>query len=118
MKQTTFLFVACVIVVVGAQAASAAEPIAIGDRTCLFLDDRFIAEQSGMRRAWHQGKPRPEVAIQAEKENAWEKWPHLFGSVIHDPQDGLYKMYYESAIIPRREGRTASFTCYICYAES
>jgi hypothetical protein len=40
---------------------SAMEPLDISDRTCLFLDDRFIAEQSGLKHAWHQGQPRSEV---------------------------------------------------------
>src|ERR1043166_8331722 len=80
----------------------------IRDRTCLFLDDRFVAEQSGLKRTWHQGKPQPQPAI--TESGKWERWLHMFGSVIHDPKDGLYKMYYESAIFPRREGpgRTAS----------
>src|ERR1043166_2751716 len=112
----SLFFSACAILV--ATRTFAAEPIAVGDRTCLFFDERFIAEQSGLKRTWHQGQPRPEVAIKAEKENVWEKWPHLFGSVIHDPKDGLYRMYYEVAIYPHREGRTSSFTCHIWYAES
>jgi hypothetical protein len=66
----------------------ASEPVAVGDRTCLFLDDRFIAEQSGLKRIWHQGKPRPEPAITGN-------WPHMFGSVLYDPQTKLYKMWYE-----------------------
>ena len=105
-------------VFLSAALSSATEPIDVGDRACLFLDDRFVAEQSGLKRTWHQGQPRPEVAIKATE--PWEKWPHIWGSVIRDPKDGLYKMYYESAIMPRREGpgRTSSLTCYICYAES
>jgi hypothetical protein len=92
-----------------------AAPHQIGDRTCLFLDDRFVAEQSGLRRTWHQGRPRDDVAIRATE--PWEKWPHLFGSVFRDPSDGKYKMYYESAIYPALRPPD-SFTCYICYAES
>jgi len=117
MKTQLPVFLVLVSAIV-ASSVVGAEPVAVGDGTCLFLDDRFIAEQSGLKRVWHQGKPRPEVAIQATE--SWEKWPHLWGSVIRDPKDGLYKMYYESAIMPRREGpgRTTSFTCYICCAES
>jgi hypothetical protein len=89
--------------------------VCVGHRACLFLDDRFIAEQTGIKRVWHAGKPRQEVAIKATE--PWEKWPHLFGSVFRDPKDGLYKMYYESAIFPALRPPD-SFTCYICYAES
>ena len=94
----------------------ATEPIPVGDRACLFLDDRFIAEQSGLKRVWHQGQPRPEVAIQATE--PWEEWTHLYGSAFRDPQDGLFKMYYVSAIFPARTNLDGSCTSFICYAES
>ncbi len=90
-------------------------PARVEDRACLFLDDRFIAEQAGLKRTWHAGKPRAEVAIQATE--PWEKWPHLWGSVFRDSHDGLYKMYYESAVFPSLKPPD-SFTCYVCYAES
>src|SRR5687768_17458566 len=96
-------------------AEEPARPLAIGDRACLFLDDHFVAEQTGLKRVWHAGKPRDEVAVKATE--LWEKWPHLFGSVFRDPKDGLFKMYYESAIFPSLKPPD-SFTCLICYAES
>jgi hypothetical protein len=65
-----------------------AAPIDVADRTCLFLDDQFIAEQSGLTRTWHQGKRQAEAAITGQ-------WPHMFGSVLYDPQTKLYKMWYE-----------------------
>lgn len=95
--------------------ANEAKPLQVASRACLFLDDCFIAEQSGLKRTWHAGRPREDVAIRATE--PWEKWPHLFGSVFRDPKDGLYKMYYESAIFPSLRPPD-SFTCYICYAES
>ncbi len=75
----------------------------VGDRTCLFLDDRFIAEQKGLTRTWRQARPLPQPAITGD---AWDQWPHLFGSAIFDPQEKLYRMWYSSI----REG--------IFYAES
>lgn len=91
-------------------------PMQIGDRACLFLDDHFLAEQSGFKRTWHQGQPQPDVAIK-DIGAPWERWPHMFGSTVHDPQAKLYRMYYESAIYPSRTPPN-SFTTYICYAES
>ena len=82
------MFVCAFSVVMLPMSIAATEPLSIGDRTCLFLDDRFIAEQSGLKRTWHQGKPRPEPAITGT-------WPHMFGSVLCDPQVRLYKMWYE-----------------------
>src|SRR5262249_27469982 len=73
--------------------AADAPAAGVTTRTCLFLDNRFIAEQAGLTRTWHQGKPM-RVANQSDK--AWESWPHLFGSVFFDPKDRLYRMYYEA----------------------
>lgn len=100
-----------------AQAVHAAEePLKVGDRACLFLDDHFIAVQAGLTRAWHQGQPRPEVVVKDEG-RPWEKWPHMFGSVLYDPEAKLYRMYYESAVQPSRSPPN-SFTTFVCYAES
>ncbi|MEO6434716.1 MAG: hypothetical protein ABIP55_03005, partial [Tepidisphaeraceae bacterium] len=74
-----------------ADAAPAVEQV--GDRACLFLDDRFVAEQSGLTRTWHPGRPLPEPAVVGD---AWDQWPHLFGSVVFDPQEKLYRMWYSS----------------------
>src|ERR1043166_7737626 len=76
--------------------------IPVGDPPCLFLDNHFIAEQSGLARRWHQGKPEPEPAITGT-------WPHMFGSVLYDPQAKLYKMWYEDV---------ADGAGWIYYAES
>ena len=107
-----------VVILTTALPALQAEPISVGDRTCLFLDDHFIAEQSGLKRTWHQGQPHPEVAIQEDVgRDKWEKWPHLYGSVLYDPQGKVYRMYYTSAVWPSRTPGQ-SFTSFICYAES
>lgn len=123
MKRTwhTLLPLAGVLAVTNGRAAaepSTPGPASVGTRACLFLDDRFIAEQSGLKRTWHQGKPRPEVAVVEDVgKGKWEKWPHLYGSVLYDPQARRYRMYYTSAVWPSRTPGQ-SFTSYICYAES
>lgn len=97
-------------------AAFAADlPLTVGTRACLFLDDHFVAEQSGFKRTWYQGQPRPEVAL--KESEPWERWLHAFGSAFHDPESGVYRLYYESAIYPSRTPGQ-SFTTFICYAES
>src|SRR5262245_15073323 len=102
------LGLALVIVIVSHLAGEpTAAPLDIADRACLFLDDHFVAEQAGLKRTWHQAKPRDEVAIAAE--GAWEKFPHLFGSVLRDPKDGLYKMYYGSCVF--RGNHPRDFLC-------
>src|SRR5262245_56958635 len=90
-------------------AAGAAEPIAVGTRTCLFLDDRFIAEQAGLKLTWNQGKPNAEPAIAVTQ--PWEKWPHMFGSALYDPKTKLYKLWYQDNPIWTERGG-------VFYAES
>jgi len=57
------------------------------------LDDRWIAEQTGFERTWHEGQPSDPIIV-ADKR--WERWPHLFGSVLFDPEHKLYRMWYEA----------------------
>jgi hypothetical protein len=116
LRRQALLAILALVACTAPLASHAADsPMAVGDRTCLFLDDHFVAEQSGFTRTWHQGQPRPEVAI--KESSPWERWPHLFGSAIYDPRAKLYRMYYESAIYPSRSPPN-SFTTYVCYAES
>lgn len=100
------------------QTAVAAEtaPLNVGDRTCLFLDDHFLAEHTGLTRAWHQGQPRDDVTIKDEG-RTWERWPHMFGSTLYDPAAKRFRMYYESAVYTSRHPPN-SFSTFVCYAES
>ena len=94
MNRTRCLASTFATVVLSAALSSATEPIDVGDRVCLFLDDRFVAKQVGLERTWHQGKPLENPAIASS--DLVDRWPHLFGSVVYDPQDKLYKMWYSS----------------------
>ena len=115
MKHASFILAS---LIVAQTDVFAADPIAITDQTCLFLDDRFIAEQSGLSRTWHPAQPQPEPAIVEDVgKGKWERWPHMFGSTLYDPEAKLYRIYYESAIWPSRTPPN-SFTTYVCYAES
>jgi len=86
----------------------------VGDRACLLLDDRFVASQSGLSRTWHPGEPVPGVALEATE--AWEDWPHLFGSVLFDPHERIYKMWYQ--VLNPQVGRDGGNRYFVCYAES
>lgn len=119
MRQLLFVFAMWSAIDAGAGSGMAEQPpapLVVGNRTVLFLDDHCLAEHAGLKRTWHQGQPRAEVAIQ-EEGHAWERWPHMFGSTLFDPAAKKYRMYYESAIYPSRTPPN-SFTNYICYAES
>jgi len=90
-------------------------PLPVGTNTCLFLDDHFIAEQSRLKRVWHQGKPHPEAVV-AETE-PWERWLCLYGACFYDPVGKVYRMYYQTTHSPSGEPGI-SFRQDICYAES
>lgn len=100
-----------------ATPANAAPPLVVADRACLFLDDRFISDQQGLTRTWHAGEPVSDVMIDATE--PWEDWPHLFGSVLFDPQEKLYKMWYQ-VLNPRvkLDAEEGSGRYFVCYAES
>src|SRR5438552_2297850 len=95
LDRRTFLAGGLALGAVAAEAKKDAGGAAIdvADRACFFLDDRFIAEMDGLKRTWHQGKPRTEIAL-TERE-PWEQNLHLYGSVLYDPETKLYKMWYQ-----------------------
>ncbi len=72
-------------------------PLTVANRACLFLDDYFLAEQAGVKRVWHQGQPKPVIIDRSEPWEAAGKpgGLHLYGSVVFDPADRSYKMYYQ-----------------------
>lgn len=95
----------------GFSAEQSSGPLVVGNRACLFLDDRFVAERAGLKRVWHQGKPLADPAIVADR--PWDTWPHLFGSVFHDARDGVFRMWYTSVNAPGKKPEDL-----ILYAES
>lgn len=106
-------FVACVILT--STRAVFAEPLVVADRTCLFLDDHFIAEQSGLKRTFHQGKPHPKAVV--SETEPWEQWICLYGGCFYDPFAKVYRMYYQTTFYPSGVPGV-SFRQDICYAES
>lgn len=102
---------------VAAQGDAQTTPWSVGDRPCLVLDNRYIESQSGLVRTWHQGVPVKEPVIEASE--PWEAWPHLFGSVLFDAQEKLYKMWYQ-VLNPRSslDAEEGSGRYFVCYAES
>lgn len=101
---------------------STASAHSIADRACLFLDDRFIEEQSGLKRVWHQAQPIPEAIIKPDQ--PWEHWIHVWGTVLFDPKDQLYKIWYTNTVLlprtPETQPKWAMYQEYShsCYAES
>ncbi|MDE0086182.1 MAG: hypothetical protein OXU23_10750 [Candidatus Poribacteria bacterium] len=59
----------------------------------LFLDMHHITRIEGLYRRMHQPERYPENPI-LRGENPWESVASLYGTVLYDPQDSLFKMWY------------------------
>ncbi len=59
----------------------------------LFLDLHHITRIEGLYRQMHQPKRHPENPI-LRGENPWESVASLYGTVLYNPQDSLFKMWY------------------------
>lgn len=59
----------------------------------LFLDMHHITRIEGLYRRLHQPERHPENPI-LRGENPWESVASLYGTVLYDPQDSLFKMWY------------------------
>ena len=94
---------------------TAAEPIDIGSRLELFVDDHLVDKLTGeARRVLHRPVPR-EVALDRTK--PWEGNASGYTTVFQDGD--LYRMYYRGFHIAYSDGESeATNREVICYAES
>ena len=92
---------------------AAAEPIEIGARRELFVDDHLIESLRDARRQLHHPVPR-EVAIVHDA--PWEGAGSGYHSVIRDGD--LYRMYYRGSALGVEDGKLKLGTEVYCYAES
>ncbi len=90
--------------------------INIADRTQLFVDDYMIAE-TDLERIVHEAEKTAPI-LEANVDNEWEtNGAYLYGSVLYDDKDGLYKMWYQSYNASYVEGGDAA-SVMACYATS
>ena len=59
----------------------------------LFLDMREVTRIERLHRRVHQPVRHPENPI-LRGVNPWEKMASLYGTVLRDPSDGQFKMWY------------------------
>lgn len=93
-----------------------AEPVDIGSRRELFVEDSLIESLSGgARLRLHEPTPR-EIAI--EHDAPWEGTGSGYHSIFQDGD--RYRMYYKAWHIEVKDGRadTKSHPLFCCYAES
>jgi len=113
MKRVLAAIVAISAVCGVAGVALAAEPVDIGSRLELFVDDTVIDKLSGEAEL-HLHKPQPqEVVLVTDK--PWEGNTCAYYTVFQDGD--LYRMYYRGSHYDTAS-RTATHPEFTCYAES
>lgn len=112
MKQRVFLFALITILV--PSTLYAAEPIDIGSRLELLVDDHLIDSQQGVALRLHRPIAR-EIAIVHDE--PWEGNTSGYHTVFRD--GGLYRMYYRGhRFIVREDKFEMAQREVVCYAES
>jgi len=88
---------------------SAVEPVDVGTKAQLFVDQLLVHEQQNLSFTQHPGTPHPQNPL-IKTEHPWEGWRiQLYGSVLFDEQEQLFKMWYLG--IPSEEKQEFN-TCY------
>ena len=99
-RQALALFVAVVFGIGAENARTFAQtdqPIDLGHRRELFVDDYLVARMQHVQFLVHQ-PVREEIAVTCDA--AWEGNGCGYYSVLHDPQESIYRMYYHAWQIP------------------
>lgn len=71
------------------------------DYRCLFLDLRDVTRMERLHRRVHQPRRHPENPI-LKGENPWEKMASLYGTVLFDEREKIFRMWYLTG--PYRDG--------------
>lgn len=103
----------CLLCGLAESALHAAEPIEVGTRRELFVDNLLIDSLKGARRQLHHPVPR-EIAIQHD--SPWEGPGSGYHSLIRDGD--LYRLYYRGTVLGVEQGRLQLGKEVYCYAES
>jgi hypothetical protein len=101
--------------------AAASEPIALGSRRELFVDEFLISQKSGLELRLHHSKPREVVMV---RDAPWEGSGSWFETIIRDGP--LLRLYYTAGQLTNAEATTFQASelvpgtrlAYACYAES
>jgi len=115
MNRIRFVFLSAAVILVGETTLLADDPIEIGSRRELFVDDHVIERISG-RAQLRMYRPTPrEIAIVCDK--PWEGASCGYTTVFRDGD--VYRMYYRgSDVVYTREGYSSPHREVTCYAES
>ena len=96
----------------------AAEPLTLSRDRQLFVDDRLIASSTNLKRVIHQPKKYEHNPILVPVK-PWEgQYTLLYGTVIRDEEEGIWKMWYSTMNHFRYIQKIFPESTYLCYATS
>lgn len=106
----------CSVLLICSSSVFADEPLKIGDRRELFIDNGLVEKLSGQAEIRLQHPTPREVVFKFDK--PWEGSSSGYHTIFQDGD--LYRLYYRGSHIIVSEGRlnTGSHKQYYCYAES
>ncbi|MFM8496700.1 MAG: hypothetical protein ACKOEM_14465 [Planctomycetia bacterium] len=97
-------------------SAQAPAPIELGSRRELFIDDHLVARMENVQLLVHE--PAREEIV-ADCDAAWEGSGCGYYSVLFDPRESIYRMYYHAWQPPTGvKGEESNFPLTICYRQS
>lgn len=104
----------CILLTVHLPLAALADPLDIGERRELFVDDFLVESMSGsVELRMHRPQPK-EIAIVHDA--PWEGSGCGYHSIFHDGEK--YRMYYKAWHIMVGAGKLDTKNRFLCYAES
>ena len=89
-------------------------PFDVGNRAQLFVDRVLVRDTERVWFTQHQGQKHPENPL-IKADQPWEGWRvQIFGSVLYDEQEKLFKMWYLADAAGCKDGYfdDPTFTCY------
>ena len=114
-----FLFVSLSIVLVAGsvQAEDATKVLSIGKQKQLFIDDAIIDSTNRVNKTLHKFRRHPDNPLMVP-EKPWERSNFVYGSVLRDPQTGLFRMWFTNSGTRVHTRDDRQFGVQLCYATS
>lgn len=95
----------------------AEEVLEIGDRKLLSLDPSFLERAENVTLTFHQPTKADRNPVLAPTE-PWEGEHITYGTVLFDPEERVFKMWYQTFSDSAYAAGDYKRTSYICYAQS
>ena len=103
---------------IAAALLACAEPLTLSRDRQLFVDDAIIASTENLKRVIHQPKKYEHNPILLPVK-PWEgQYTLLYGTVIRDEEEGIWKMWYSTMNHFRYIQKIFPESTYLCYATS